>query len=259
MKGRIRIPQHIHTKVMYVSHNTCCVCAEMGVGKRVQIHHIDGDRSNNAFENLAVLCLECHDKTQWKGGFAQQLTPALVTEYNNNWRDRVCKRRNTHDERVANLSRQSEFSNSNLLGHRDLRIPLVAFINSLPELKATLLDQAQPEWDTGTTATMVQASYDYIDSFVAIMVTLSSYYSTDLFGNQSPEEYFSEIVSSRRQWHRAIAEPEGPGTRGTMVSLDVASSVQTEVEIMVEDMVKALVPYDNSFDFPSWSKRWRSH
>ncbi len=263
MKGRVPVPKNIRTQVLYASDRTCCVCAELGIGKDVQIHHIDGNRNNNAFENLAVLCLECHHKTQVSGGFTQRLSPEVVIEHRNNWHNRVTLRRNRFDEMAVTLSQQRELPSSNLSEHKELKSPPVALINSLPELKATLLAQVRPKWDTGVTSTMVEGWYDYIDSFVAILVTLSSYYPTGQFGDQSLEEYFSKIVSSRQQWHRAIAEPEGRGTGGTIISLIVASGVQADLETMVEDVVKAIIlgkvdiDYD-SLDLSSWSKRWRS-
>ena len=106
---------------------------------------------------------------------------------------------------------------------------------------------------------MVQAYHDYIDSITGILVTLSNYYSTKQFGNHSPQEYFSEIISSRFRWHRTIAEPHGPGTGGTIVSLIVGGNVMADLEKMVEDMVCALIGYDDSFDWCSWVKRWRDH
>ena len=51
----------------------------------MQIHHIDGNPSNNKIGNLAVLCLECHDQTQIVGGFHQKLSADLVTLYRDDW------------------------------------------------------------------------------------------------------------------------------------------------------------------------------
>ena len=133
----------------------------------------------------------------------------------------------------------------------------MAYINSLPEFKSALYRQAQPNWDTGVTATMVQANYDYIDAITGILVTLASYYSPGQFGTQSAQEYFSEIISSRFRWHRAIAEPHGPGTGGTIVNVTVGGNVISDVEKMVEDMVMNLVGYDDAFDWKGWPKRWR--
>jgi len=56
-KVRTPIPSDLAAEVLFASDNTCCVCRERG--KRIQIHHIDESPSNNVFENLAVLCLEC--------------------------------------------------------------------------------------------------------------------------------------------------------------------------------------------------------
>jgi hypothetical protein len=53
------------------ANNTCCRCRTPG--RPIQIHHIDGDPANNAEENLAVLCLDCHDDTLVTGGFGRSL------------------------------------------------------------------------------------------------------------------------------------------------------------------------------------------
>lgn len=261
-KVRTQIPNDLAADVMFTSDRTCCVCEERG--KAVQIHHIDQNPSNNVFENLSVLCLECHNKTQLKGGFDRKLNSDLIIKYRDEWIDRVRSRRNIADERAVrmqvgeqNLSQQVEQPSNSIPKHTELKDPPIAYINALPEFRSALLTQAQPKWDTGVTATMVQASHDYIDSITGILVTLSNYYSTKQFGNHSPQEYFSEIISSRFRWHRTIAEPHGPGTGGTIVSVIVGGSVETDLEKMVEDMVFALVGDDNSFDWQSWTKRWR--
>ena len=104
---------------------------------------------------------------------------------------------------------------------------------------------------------MARATYDYIDSITGILVALSNYYSPEQFGDSPPREYFSELISSRFRWHRTIAEPYGPGTGGKIVSITVVSSVKTDVEQMVEDMVFNLVGYDFSCDWHDWRQRWR--
>ena len=144
------------------------------------------------------------------------------------------------------------------LTETEFKEPPIAYINALPEFRLALLAQAQPKWDTGVTPTIVTASWDYIDSITGILITLSDYYSTEHFDNQSPQEYFSEIISSRSQWHRTVAEPYGPGTGGTMISIIVAGEVTADVEEMVEDMVSFLAWGEGSFDLDSWRKRWRS-
>ena len=173
-------------------------------------------------------------------------------------------RRNLADEMAVKkqvgeitLSQRTETKPHRDIKHQQVKEPPLDYINSLPEFKDALLRQAQPKWDTGVTATMVQANYDYIDSLTGILVTLASYYAQEQFGNQTPQEYFSEIISSRFQWHRNIAEPHGPGTGGTIVNVVSGGNVISDVEKMIEDMVMALVGYDDAFDWKNWLKRWR--
>ena len=144
----------------------------------------------------------------------------------------------------TSLSQQIEQYHQPLIQHKQFKEPPMDYINSLPWFKAALLRQAQPKWDTGVTATMVQTNYDYIDSLTGILVTLANYYSPEQFGDQSPQEYFSEIISSRFQWHRVIAEPHGPGTGGTIINVTIGGNVIDDVEKMIEDIVMALLCYE---------------
>lgn len=82
-KKRIPIPKDLAADVLFAADRTCCVCRENG--KAVQIHHIDGDPSNNTQENLVVLCLEHHNQTQITGGFGRKLDAPLVTRYRDEW------------------------------------------------------------------------------------------------------------------------------------------------------------------------------
>lgn len=41
--------------------NKCSIC---GKTKRLELHHIDGDPSNNELNNLQILCIECHYDTK---------------------------------------------------------------------------------------------------------------------------------------------------------------------------------------------------
>ena len=85
-------------------------------------------------------------------------------------------------------------------------------------------------------------------------MTLANYCSPEQFGSHSVQEYFSEMISSRFQWHRAISEQNGPAT---ISNINIGSNVIDDVEKMIEDMVMALVGYDETFDWKAWPKRWR--
>ena len=124
--------------------------------------------------------------------------------------------------------------------------------------KSALQQQVQPMRDTGVTSTMVQADYDCIDTLTGILVTLANYYSPKQFENQTPQEFFAEIIASRFRWHYTVVEPLGPGTGGTIIRILCAGSVRYDVEKMIEDMVFSLVGFDDDFNCDEWKKSWRN-
>jgi len=73
---------------------------------KVQIHHIDEDPANNAWDNLAVICLHCHSEAHTNGAFVRNLTPELVRLYNTSWRSIVSLRLNP----TRDPSGQKEFT-----------------------------------------------------------------------------------------------------------------------------------------------------
>jgi hypothetical protein len=87
MADRTTIPNELAAKVLYASDRTCCVCRTERY--HLQIHHIDGDPTNHATPNLAVICLHCHSDAHSKGAFVRGLTPELVRLYNSSWRNIV--------------------------------------------------------------------------------------------------------------------------------------------------------------------------
>jgi len=98
-KDRVEIPSEIASGVLFASDSTCCVCERRDLP--IQIHHIDENPSNNARENLAVLCTPCHDKTMIKGGFGRKLDATLVIQYRDAWIERVAARRYKADGLAA--------------------------------------------------------------------------------------------------------------------------------------------------------------
>ncbi len=50
------------------------------------------DRSNADPDNFAVLCVDCHDETQRRGGFGRQLNAAQIRRYRDDWKRAVAER-----------------------------------------------------------------------------------------------------------------------------------------------------------------------
>jgi len=89
--ARRRIPPDVEAKLLFVNDRQCCICKDGSRG--VQIHHIDGNRNNNSFKNLAVVCTDHHDKIHKRGGVTKGISPSLVRRYKASWESQVAKRR----------------------------------------------------------------------------------------------------------------------------------------------------------------------
>lgn len=84
IKNRKAISPAIQSKLLLANRHACCVCQKGGV----QIHHIDGNPSNNDPKNLATLCLEHHDRATMTTGLTKKLKPDQVKKYKNAWERR---------------------------------------------------------------------------------------------------------------------------------------------------------------------------
>ena len=260
------IPRDVAAKVLFESDRTCCVCRERGKG--VQIHHIDENPSNHDPENLAVLCFNCHDQTQLKGGFGRKLDAQQVVRYLHDWRKRVANRRDLADPlasaRAVGLSLRSFAETTSDASPPQGPIEpetrssdLFKYINALPTIRREAYAKARPLWDTGVTANMMQGSYDVIDVLEQILTHLASWHSRRPFGEMDAKDYMNAMTASRFEWHRARLEPEGPGTSGTMIGPMAAGAVMGDLERMVVEMVSPLIMDEAAFDFASWAADWQ--
>lgn len=80
-ENRTPIPKEVANIALFLSNRSCCVCRTPG--RAIQLHHLDGNRNNHKLDNLAVLCLQCHDETLLKGGFGRKLNSGLIKLYRN--------------------------------------------------------------------------------------------------------------------------------------------------------------------------------
>lgn len=84
MSGRTKIPEGVRAEILRANRHACAVCQK----RRVQLHHIDGDPSNHAVDNLAALCLEHHDMATMTGALTRKLTASDVIHYKTAWEGR---------------------------------------------------------------------------------------------------------------------------------------------------------------------------
>ena len=83
MNRKLDVPQKIADNLMFENDHTCCICRIKG--KNVQIHHIDGNNSNNDPSNLALVCLECHSKVTGDEGLGRRYSSGEIKRYKRTW------------------------------------------------------------------------------------------------------------------------------------------------------------------------------
>jgi hypothetical protein len=267
-KERTRIPEDVAAEVLFSHDHTCCVCNEPD--KRVQIHHIDEDPSNDTIENLAALCFEDHDRTQVTGGFGRKLTAAEVVRYRDDWVKRVKFRREETDKiaigRMSGKPIASSGTSTNAevesTGDSEWKHPaqemLDAYIRHLPDLRRAAYEKARPEWDSGVNARMKIATRGVIDIFERVLVYLASWYPPKHFGGKAADRYFNEFTANRTYWHLDALSPHGRGGHGSGLALDVAGNVLTDLQSAVVEMVFALAGMRMIFRDPTWRERWEA-
>ena len=107
---------------MYASDRRCCVCRR---DKHIQLHHIDSDRSNTTFDNLAPLCKLCHGDAETTVPFAQNLDEESIRHYRDEWYAKIeAERSQPVLEQVRRQSRE-EAATANHPRHRRAELTVV--------------------------------------------------------------------------------------------------------------------------------------
>lgn len=233
-----------------MSDHTCCVCNERG--KAVQIHHINEDPSDNNLANLAVLCLEDHNRTQIRGGFGKHLLAPEVIKYRDAWHEKVARL-----YRLADRGETAEHTLTEDLDELPISL-LVPYIASLPTQRRALYQAAHLGWDTGVTSSMDASSYELLAALEEIWTYLARFYPKWHFDRVNRQQYVRSFVADRFLYHRAIHQPEGEGSAGTIIGQLAAGGVVRDMESAIGDMVEALWFWHQleSVDLPAWREEW---
>jgi hypothetical protein len=257
---RVSVPEGIAAEVLFRQDRICCVCQEPG--KRLQIHHIDGNPSNNSESNLAALCFDCHDDTQISGGFGRKLNAVQVTKCRDDWLQRIADIRKGADElllkkQLGVINAATSTKTSNWVRPSDLE--LAVYIESIPDTMKKAHELAKPDWDNGATNVVAQATYRVIRVAERLWVGLSAWFPPKHFGNKDAAEYVSEYIEQRYELRYALLEPDGPGTGGTMMrpmaAYGVLLDVQDTISLTVEKMLTFLAP-NSHIDFEKWREKF---
>jgi hypothetical protein len=133
------------------------------------------------------------------------------------------------------------------------------YVKGLPDLKAKAIAKARPNWDSGISSDMRNATYEVIALYEGIWSHLArTWFPPGHFGESGPEQYISEAVARQFFWHRAIYQPEGDGTGGTMIGEISAGGVMFDLERMIPETVRALTAMNSveDIDVDAWEQIW---
>jgi hypothetical protein len=256
--ARLPIPIDVSAKVLFAHDRTCCVCSERG--KRVQIHHIDENNSNNEETNLTVLCFDCHDLTQIKGGFGRRLDAAQVTKYRDEWVARVAELKKKADEIL--LQKQVGVIDAAGRPPKEWQQPgdieMAAYIESLPDTMQRAYGLAMPEWCKANFI-KAQATYQVIRVAEKLWIGLAAWYPTDHFAGATGEEYIFKYISDRFALRHALMESGGVRTGGTMMIPMIAYGVLLDVQSLILMTVRMMVNFSTlcqKVDIEGWQKRF---
>jgi hypothetical protein len=257
--ARVPIPTDVSAKVLVAHDRTCCVCQERG--KRVQIHHIDENNSNNDEANLAVLCFDCHDLTMIKGGFGRSLDAAQVTNYRDEWVARVTELKRKADEIL--LQKQVGVIDAAARPPREWQQPgdieTAAYIESLPDTMQRAYELAMPEWNNANFV-KAQATYQVIRVAEKLWIGLAGWYPTNHFGGEPAEEFIFKYIADRYALRHALMEPGGVRSGGTMMIPMIAYGVLLDVQTLILMTVRMMINFSSlcsKIDLDSWEKRFR--
>jgi hypothetical protein len=107
-KPRIPVPDDQSARLLFANRHTCCICREPR--HEVQEHHIDGDPANNEWDNLAVVCLNCHGRVTGKPGFGRKFSQEEVLTFKRDWESQ-CAELNARAVPVTNDADSQEEGN----------------------------------------------------------------------------------------------------------------------------------------------------
>lgn len=113
---RVPIPEETRAKLLLWSARHCCFCGK-ACTTNIEIHHIDGNNSNNDLDNLIPLCFDCHGELLRYNPAHPKGTPYRFIEIKTR-RDQI------YNEQTLPYFRQVEIQISNkIYGKSERRAP----------------------------------------------------------------------------------------------------------------------------------------
>lgn len=258
---RKKIADEICDLLLFECNRTCCIC--MLPGKDVQIHHIDQNSSNNTYENLIVLCLDCHSNVHKKGGFGRNWTEGQLQQNKEEWKERVRNRKQDADklasiESVTGTIHQPHVDPEDM-EYRSIDDPLLGrYLEEILIIHQAQKKVAQLSFDTGIIMDTNLACDRLVDFYETVLVELATFYPKGHFQNKHPKIFFSEQIAARAVFQGYTLRPEEGGFFPSMHRQFMIYRYMLDVRKMVRDIVVCLIDTMPDFetDRGKWANRW---
>ncbi len=255
-KRRTNIPPERASEVLFLHNHACCVCNSRS--DPVQIHHINDNPADHQINNLCVLCLSDHNRTQTRGGFGRHLSAAEVKRYRQDWLNRVRRQRDRIDEDIVEKAAGGFVDIEHTGWTPPSEASLKPILNGIVAIKAEVHARAYPMWDSGITQKMNQGGYDVIDVYEQLWVQLSGWFPQSHFDHMESRIYISKVIGDQYAWHRSVNQPEGDGTGGTILIQVMLGGVMDDISRLIAETVQALLVWLDveDMDYLSWKLKW---
>lgn len=193
------IPKSIETKVLTQSKRRCCLCFGLHNDmseKAGQIAHLDGNPSNNRFENLAFLCLKHHDEYDGSTSQSKGYTIQEAKEYRTRLYDYFCEDINTTAQ-TGTLSTKGAYDNRQKEYPLFVLLPIelkIALRRFLPEYRLPDDEDLTDDW-------LFEAKPD----------PQSTIYCKGYFTGSETEEYCFFAISEREDYKILVLSEDNLG------------------------------------------------
>lgn len=132
------------------------------------------------------------------------------------------------------------------------------YIKQLPRLLREVYQIDKPFLKGSTSADMNKGGHNIIDALTDMWVHLAGLFPDNHFNGMPSKDYIADYLKLRASWHAALAEPDGPGTGGTIVGQIVAGGLMDDLQNAISETALAIIPHTETLHPDQWLAAWKA-
>ena len=204
---RTNMRKGLAIKLEYEVARLCCVC--LVAGKALQIHHLNGDPSNNSENNLALLCLQCHSDAESNGGLGRKLSSGYILKAKSDLIEKTKFKREIHliasvgdasAPSATTTERNSDFplysdATVNEFGMHQFHMPSLLF-RILLAAKESAINSCMPFLELPAVLNPSEGITRLVEGYRQIFRIIAGRYPADNFGIDGGRAFFDRTFGS---------------------------------------------------------------